>query len=99
MATESSGGTSPEPARSGGRLSGRVTVVTGAGTGIGRATCVRLAEEGAEIVVTSRTLANVDETCAQVEAATGRRPLGLALDVGDRDAVETVMAEVASRHG
>ena len=87
--------TSPSP----GRLQGRVVVVTGAGTGIGRATCVRLAEEGAEIVATSRTLANVDETCAQVEDATGRRPEGLALDVGDRNAVDAVMADVAARHG
>jgi meso-butanediol dehydrogenase / (S,S)-butanediol dehydrogenase / diacetyl reductase len=83
----------------GGRLAGRVAVVTGAGTGIGRATCIRLAEEGAEVVATSRTAANVEETCAQAEAATGRRPLGLSLDVRDRDAVEAAMAEIAARHG
>ena len=43
-----------------GRMEGKVALVTGAGTGIGRATCVRLAEEGAEVVVTSRTAANVE---------------------------------------
>ena len=99
MATENSGVTSPEPAGSGGRLSGRVTVVTGAGTGIGRGTCVRLAEEGAEVVVTSRTAANVDATCEAVEAVTSRRPLGLQLDVAERPAVDAVMADVAQRHG
>jgi NAD(P)-dependent dehydrogenase (short-subunit alcohol dehydrogenase family) len=98
MATENSGVTSPQPAGPG-RLSGRVTVVTGAGTGIGRATCVRLAEEGAELVVTSRTAANVDATCQAVEAVVGRRPLGLQLDVADRPAVDAVMADVAERHG
>jgi 2-keto-3-deoxy-L-fuconate dehydrogenase len=82
-----------------GRLSGRVALVTGAGTGIGRATCIRLAEEGAEVVVTSRTRANVDATCDAVQAAVGRRPLGLELDVADRDAVDAVMAEVAHRNG
>ncbi len=85
----------PQP----GRMSGRVAVVTGAGTGIGRATCVRLAEEGAEVVVTSRTRANVEATCDEVEAAVGGRPLGLVLDVADRPAVDSVMADVATRCG
>jgi NAD(P)-dependent dehydrogenase (short-subunit alcohol dehydrogenase family) len=88
-----------DDARMADRMSGRVVVVTGAGTGIGRATCVRLAEEAAEVVVTSRTAANVDATCDEVEAAVGRRPLGLALDVADRGAVDAVMDEVAARHG
>ena len=82
-----------------GRLRGRVAVVTGAGTGIGRATCIRLAEEGAQVVVSSRTLTNVDATCDEVEAAVGRRPLGLELDVADREAVDAVMAQVAEVHG
>jgi NAD(P)-dependent dehydrogenase (short-subunit alcohol dehydrogenase family) len=82
-----------------GRMVGRIAVITGAGTGIGRATCVRLAEEGAEVVVTSRTHANVDATCDEVEAAVGRRPLGLELDVADRDGVDAVMAQVADLHG
>jgi dihydroanticapsin dehydrogenase len=80
-------------------MSGRVAVVTGAGTGIGRASCLRLAEEGAEVVATSRTLANVEATCAQVASATGHRPLGLVLDVRDGEAVEAVMADVTARYG
>ena len=99
MSTEKQGQALLEPADRGGRLSRRVTVVTGAGAGIGRATCVRLAEEGAEVVVTSRTAANVQATCDDVEAAVGRRPLGLQLDVADRPAVDAVMADVAERYG
>jgi NAD(P)-dependent dehydrogenase (short-subunit alcohol dehydrogenase family) len=82
-----------------GRLRERVAVVTGAGTGIGRATCIRLAEEGAQVVVSSRTLTNVDATCDEVEAAVGRRPRGFELDVADREAVDAVMAQVAEAHG
>lgn len=80
-------------------MQGKIALVTGAGTGIGRAVCVRLAEEGAEVVVTSRTPGHVEETCAEVEAACGSRPLGLTLDLAGRAAVDTVVAEVAGRHG
>lgn len=82
-----------------GRMDGRVAVVTGAGTGIGRATCVRLAEEGASVVVTSRTPAHVEETCAEVERANGAEPIGIELDVSDSEAVESVFAGVADRLG
>jgi NAD(P)-dependent dehydrogenase (short-subunit alcohol dehydrogenase family) len=81
------------------RLEGKVALVTGAGTGIGRAVAVRLAEEGADVVVTSRTLGHVEETCAQAEAASGRRPTALQLDVADRAAVDRVVAETAALHG
>jgi dihydroanticapsin dehydrogenase len=80
-------------------VAGKVALVTGAGTGIGRAVCVRLAEEGAEVVVTSRTPGHVDETCAEVEAACGRSPAALVLDVTDREAVDRVVGAVVARHG
>ena len=73
--------------------------MTGAGSGIGRAVCVRLAEEGAEVVVTSRTPGHVEETCDEVEGATGRRPLSFPLDLADRAAVDEVVNAVVSRLG
>jgi NAD(P)-dependent dehydrogenase (short-subunit alcohol dehydrogenase family) len=82
-----------------GRVAGKVALVSGAGTGIGRAVAVRLAEEGADVVVTSRTLAHVHATCREVERATGRLPHGEALDVSDRETVDRVVAEVVERHG
>ena len=82
-----------------GRVAGKTALVTGAGTGIGRAVCVRLAEEGAEVAVTSRNAAHIDATCAEVEAATGRRPLSWELDVADREAVDRVVGEAAERLG
>ena len=82
-----------------GRVAGKVALVTGAGTGIGRAVSVRLAEEGAEVVVTSQTPAHVEETSRLAAAAGGRELLGLQLDVGDSNAVDHVVAQVVERFG
>jgi NAD(P)-dependent dehydrogenase (short-subunit alcohol dehydrogenase family) len=80
-------------------MDGKVAFVTGAGTGIGRETCVRLAEEGAEVIVTSRTPAHMDETCNAVERVAGERPLDLQLDVADSAAVDAACEQAAERHG
>jgi NAD(P)-dependent dehydrogenase (short-subunit alcohol dehydrogenase family) len=82
-----------------GRVAGKVALVTGAGTGIGRAVCVRLAEEGAEVTVTSRTAGHVEETAAEVEAACGRRPATAVMDMERREEIDRVVAEVAEQHG
>jgi NAD(P)-dependent dehydrogenase (short-subunit alcohol dehydrogenase family) len=82
-----------------GRVEGRVALVTGAGLGIGRAAAVRLAEEGATVIASSRTLAHAEETCAQAEAAGSPRPEAVALDVSDRAAIDRVVGDVAGRHG
>jgi len=82
-----------------GRVADRVAFVTGAGTGIGRAACVRLAQEGATVFATSRTLANAQETSAEVQRATGREAHALALDVADRAAVDRVAGEIAEQAG
>jgi meso-butanediol dehydrogenase/(S,S)-butanediol dehydrogenase/diacetyl reductase len=76
------------------RLEGKVALVTGGGSGIGRAVCSRLAEEGAEVVVTSRTPEHV-ETVAHETRAT----LAFALDVADRDAVAEGVRRVVERFG
>jgi NAD(P)-dependent dehydrogenase (short-subunit alcohol dehydrogenase family) len=81
------------------RVAGKVALVTGAGSGIGRAVCVRLAEEGADVVVTSRTPEHVDGTRAEVEHACGRKALGLELDITDRAAVENAVARVGETFG
>jgi NAD(P)-dependent dehydrogenase (short-subunit alcohol dehydrogenase family) len=82
-----------------GRVAGRVAFVTGAGSGIGRAVAIRLAEEGATVVVTSRTPSHVAETAALVEAATGRAPATIVLDQTDRASIETALEEASSRFG
>ena len=82
-----------------GRVAGKVALVTGAGTGIGRAVCVRLAEEGAEVIVTSRTAGHVEQTAAEVEAACSRRPAAHVLDMEKPEQIEGVVSEVATQHG
>lgn len=82
-----------------GRVAGKVALVTGAGTGIGRAVCVRLAEEGAEVVVTSQTTENVAETRRLAGEASGGSPVGMTLDVSDRAAVDDTVRQVVERFG
>lgn len=53
-------------------LSGKVAIITGAGSGIGRATALLLARQGASIVVADYNEAGAKETVAQIEAAAGK---------------------------
>jgi NAD(P)-dependent dehydrogenase (short-subunit alcohol dehydrogenase family) len=82
-----------------GRVHGKIAFVTGAGTGIGRAVAVRLAEEGASVVVTSRTTAHVEDTCEQVKRASGRDPLGMTVDVTDSEAIDASIARTLKALG
>jgi NAD(P)-dependent dehydrogenase (short-subunit alcohol dehydrogenase family) len=77
------------------RLRGKIAVVTGGGSGIGRAVCSRLAEEGAEVVVTSRTQEHVDAVAHE----TGEEVLAFTLDVGDRESVARGVERVVERFG
>ncbi|MGH3880211.1 MAG: SDR family oxidoreductase [Actinophytocola sp.] len=74
-------------------LTDHVAVVTGAGRGIGAATAVAFAEAGADVVISARTEADLDEV-AEVVTATGRRALPVAADLSDVDTVST-LAEAA----
>lgn len=79
-----------------GRLSGRVAVVTGGGNGIGRATCVRFAEEGADVVVADVQEGPGAETVADIEAA-GGRGVFVRLDASSRPDNDA-MAQLAVDH-
>ena len=79
-------------------LRDRVAVITGGGSGLGRATAVRFAREGARCVVVGQTASRLDESVRLVEAAGG---LGLAApcDVSDVEQVKAMIAKAVETFG
>jgi 3-oxoacyl-[acyl-carrier protein] reductase len=81
-----------------GRLDGRVALLTGAGRGIGAATAVKLAAEGAAVSVTDLDVAPAEETAAQIRSA-GGRAIALPIDVTSREQMEAATARTAEEFG
>jgi 3-oxoacyl-[acyl-carrier protein] reductase len=80
------------------RLSDKVAIVTGSAQGIGLATALRLASEGARVVVSDLGGARVQAAVAQVRAA-GGQAMGCVVDVTDRAAIDAMVAEVKAAWG
>lgn len=85
-----------DAARSRKRLQDRLALITGAGRGIGRAVAVRFAEEGAQLILVSRTQGALEETDDLVRAAGGSATL-LAMDLADHEKIDQMAAAVAER--
>ena len=79
-------------------VEGKVVLVTGAASGMGRATAELFADEGAKVIVTDLTLESAESVAAGIREA-GCEAKAWALDVGDPDAIARVVAEVASEMG
>lgn len=81
-----------------GRLQGKVAFVTGAGTGIGAATAIRFAQEGATVVICGRRKEPLDAVVAQITAAGGRAE-SVQADVSDEAGFTAAIEAAAQRHG
>jgi len=79
-------------------LDGKIALVTGAGTGIGRETAILLAQEGATVVVTGRRIEPLRDVVADIETA-GGKAVACALDVASRDAILETVSWVRSNVG
>lgn len=80
-----------------GRLSGRTAIITGAGSGIGRASAILFAREGASLVIADK-MDTVHETAQMVRDA-GARVVSEAGDAGDEGFVETLVATAVKEFG
>lgn len=81
-----------------GLLDGKIALVTGAGTGIGRETAILLAQEGATVVLTGRRIDPLRDVVTVIEKA-GGKAVAHVLDVASRDAILGTVAWVRSNVG
>ncbi|MEI6075571.1 MAG: 3-oxoacyl-[acyl-carrier-protein] reductase [Verrucomicrobiota bacterium] len=80
------------------QLANQIAVVTGAGRGIGRAIALKFANEGANVVVVSRTQENSEKVAAEIRAL-GRQAWAHAVDVADAAAVSAAAEKILAEAG
>jgi NAD(P)-dependent dehydrogenase (short-subunit alcohol dehydrogenase family) len=80
-------------------LNGRVAIVTGGGSGIGKVTALLLAEAGADLVIAGRKQERLDTAAAEIVAETGRRCIAVSTDVRDPDAAKALIDAALAEYG
>ena len=81
-----------------GRLDGKIALITGAGSGIGRASALTFAREGAKVAVADKLVDGGQETVRMVEAAGGTASF-IEVDVSDAASVETMVNATVETYG
>jgi 3-oxoacyl-[acyl-carrier protein] reductase len=82
-----------------GKLEGKVALVTGSGRNIGRATVLKLAEEGAHVIVNARANQAEADAVAREARARGVKALALVADVASKDDVDAMIARALTEFG
>lgn len=80
------------------RLDGKIAIVTGSSSGIGKAIALRFGGEGAKVVVAARRLKLCEQTVAQIREA-GGEGVALQIDVTDEHQIDVLMQDTARRYG
>ena len=80
------------------RLKGKVVIVTGGGRGIGKATALALAEEGAKVVVIARTVSEIDSVADEIRRS-GGEVLSIASDISQVNSADAVVRKMLQQFG
>ena len=80
------------------KLENKIALVTGGGTGIGKAIALEFAREGADVAVSSRKIDNLNKVCKEIDDL-GRRSLAVAADVCIKEQVNSMVQKVIDKFG
>ena len=79
-------------------LNGKVCIITGGGSGIGKATAIQMASEGAIVALVGRTLSKIDTVKREIEASGGRAE-SYAIDVADKNSIGAIVPKLVKNMG
>lgn len=79
------------------KLNGKVALVTGGGRGIGKFIATGLAEAGADLVISSRKMKNLEATAGELEKEFGVKVLPIACDVAKEEDIDNLLKEVKEK--
>ncbi len=80
-------------------LEGKIAIVTGGSKGIGRATALALAQEGVDVAICARGVAELEDAAADIRARTGRRALAVRADTGEPADIRNLVAAAVAELG
>ncbi|GLX67140.1 SDR family NAD(P)-dependent oxidoreductase [Paenibacillus glycanilyticus] len=80
-------------------LKGRIAIVSGAGSGLGRAASLSFAKEGAEVALLGRRESKLQETAALIKQTTGRDSLIIPTDITQEDQIQIAVRQVLDQWG
>jgi NAD(P)-dependent dehydrogenase (short-subunit alcohol dehydrogenase family) len=80
------------------QLEGKITVVTGAGRGIGRALAIGIAEAGSDVAILARTKEDLEKVAEEIRQV-GRKAYPYAVDITKREEIEEAIEDLVSKRG